>query len=143
MNVKQILRLKGSAAVETVHPQTTVAEAAGRLSQKRIGALVVLQSDGAIAGILSERDLVRGIGEAGAAALDRPVAALMTARVECCVPTDTGVSVLERMTAGRFRHMPVVDHGRMVGLLSIGDVVKARIGEIEHENHQMANMLHG
>ena len=143
MNVIQILKSKGSSAVETITKQVSIGEAAARLAARRIGALVVTESNGSIAGILSERDIVRRIGEEGAKALSLPVSALMTARVETCEPSDSAISVLERMTTGRFRHMPVMDEGRMVGLLSIGDVVKARIAEMETENEAMAVMLSG
>lgn len=143
MNVMHILKLKGSGAVETVQPETTVAKAAAKLSERRIGALVVTSPGGAIAGIISERDIVRALARQADGCLAQPVSSLMTATVETCAPTDKADSVLERMTAGRFRHMPVVENGRMIGLLSIGDVVKARIGEIEQENAAMAGMLSG
>lgn len=143
MNVMHILKLKGSAAVETVTPETQVAAAAARLAGRRIGALVVTAPGGDIAGILSERDIVRALAKEAGGCLVMPVSKLMTETVETCAPGDTANSVLERMTAGRFRHMPVVDNGRMVGLLSIGDVVKARITEIERENAAMADMLSG
>jgi CBS domain-containing protein len=143
MNVMHILKLKGSAAVETVGPEATVARAAAKLSERGIGALVVTLPGGEIAGIISERDIVRALARQPEGCLERPVSALMTANVETCSPADKADSVLERMTEGRFRHMPVVENGRMVGLLSIGDVVKARIGEIEQENAAMAGMLSG
>ncbi|MDT8344933.1 MAG: CBS domain-containing protein [Thermohalobaculum sp.] len=143
MNVIQILKSKGSSSVETIPAHVTLAEAASRLAARRFGALVVSGRDGAIAGILSERDIVRRIGEDGAKALALPVSAVMTAKVETCAPGDSATSVLERMTAGRFRHMPVVEGGRMTGILSIGDVVKARIDEVEAENQAMAGMLGG
>lgn len=143
MNVVQILRSKGSDAVETIGTEATLGEAATRLSGRRIGALVVTKADGGIAGIISERDIVRRIGEDGARALSVRVSDAMTAKVETCSLSDTAISVIGRMTSGRFRHMPVVEDGKMVGLLSIGDVVKARIDEIEAENKAMADMLSG
>jgi CBS domain-containing protein len=143
MNVKQILSLKGSTAVETVSPPTTLRDAAATLSEKGYGALVVSHGDGTISGILSERDIVRAVGREGAAALARPVASAMTETVVTCAPGESVHSVMERMTDGRFRHMPVMEDGRMVGLLSIGDVVKARIFEMEEENSQLSTMLHG
>jgi CBS domain-containing protein len=143
MNVIQILKSKGSNKVETISEQITIGEAASRLAARRIGALVVTARDGSIAGILSERDIVARIGEEGAAALAKPVSAVMTTKVMSCEPSDSAISVLERMTAGRFRHMPVMENGQMAGLLSIGDVVKARIGEMEAENEAMAVMLSG
>jgi len=138
-----ILKLKGSTAVETVTPETHVAAAAARLAERRIGALVVTAPGGGIAGILSERDIVRVLAREAGGCLTMPVSKLMTETVETCTPDENSNSVLERMTTGRFRHMPVVDKGRMVGLLSIGDVVKARITEIEEENAAMAGMLSG
>lgn len=143
MNVTQLLKMKGSSTVETVSPSISVAEATEILSVKRIGALVVSEDNKTVAGILSERDVVRMLGSEGASVLDRPIADVMTEKVMTCGPADTALSVLERMTSGRFRHMPVLDDGVMVGVLSIGDVVKARMSEIEHENQSMAEMLHG
>lgn len=143
MNVVQIMKTKGSMAVETIGQQATLAEVASRLAARRIGALVVTGPDGSIGGIISERDVVRRVGEEGAKALTLPVSAVMTARVETCEPSESAISVLGRMTEGRFRHMPVVENGKMVGLLSIGDVVKARIHEMEAENEAMAVMLSG
>lgn len=143
MNVVQILNSKGSHDVETIDAQKTLAQAVERLAKRRIGALVVVAADGKISGIVSERDIIRRLGEEGADALKTSVADAMTARVESCTPSDSAISVLERMTNGRFRHMPVMEGGQMTGLLSIGDVVKARIGEIEAENEAMAVMLSG
>ena len=143
MNVMQILKLKGSAAVATVRPAAPVSEAAAILAEKRYGALVVSRDGHEIAGIISERDIVRALSEEAGGCLVMPVEALMTREVETCTPAETSNSVLERMTEGRFRHLPVVEDGRMVGLLSIGDVVKARIAEIEMENAAMADMLSG
>ncbi|MCL5777642.1 CBS domain-containing protein [Limibaculum sp. FT325] len=143
MNVIQILRSKGSSAIETIRSEVTLSDAAAVLAARRIGALVVTARDGSMAGILSERDIVRRVGEDGARALTLPVSAVMTSKVETCAPADSATSVLERMTAGRFRHMPVMEGGRMTGILSIGDVVKARIEEVEAENQAMAGMLSG
>ncbi len=143
MNVKQILSLKGSTAVATIAPTATVKEAAQVLGAKRYGALVVSHGDGTVSGILSERDIVRGLGLDGAGCLDKPVSSLMTQKVETCAPNESVLSVMGRMTEGRFRHMPVMEGGAMVGILSIGDVVKARILQMEEENIQMQTMLHG
>ncbi|MBY8977808.1 CBS domain-containing protein [Rhodobacteraceae bacterium NNCM2] len=143
MNVMQILNLKGSRSVETVAPTITVAEAAKQLSAKKIGALVVSEDGRNVAGIISERDIVRVLGRDGISVMKDPVSKLMTAKVEGCKPDDSAMSVLERMTEGRFRHMPVIDQGEMIGFLSIGDVVKARIAEIESDNAAMVEMLHG
>lgn len=143
MNVRQILNLKGSSAITTIPPDATIAEAAALLGEKRIGALVVASSDGTIGGIISERDIVRGIGENGAQSLEALVSTLMTEDVITCAPSDSSDSVLGKMTDGRFRHLPVMEDGKMAGFLSIGDVVKAKIKEIEDENAAMAGMLAG
>lgn len=143
MNVTQLLKMKGNFDVETVSPDMTVAQASEILSAKRIGALVVSTDKASVAGIVSERDIVRMLGREGALVLDRPVSDVMTSEVMSCAPADTALSVMERMTSGRFRHMPVVDEGKMVGFISIGDVVKARMSEIEHDNAALVEMLHG
>ncbi|MEM9043963.1 MAG: CBS domain-containing protein [Pseudomonadota bacterium] len=143
MNVMQILALKGSDEIQMASPTLSVEEAASELSAKRIGALLVSNDGETISGIVSERDIVRVLGQKGAVVLREPISSLMTSTVVTCASTDSALSVLERMTQGRFRHMPVVDDGKMVGFLSIGDVVKARIAEIESDNAAMAEMLHG
>lgn len=144
MKVSVILHKKGSAEVVTVAPSAPVGDAVQDLSRRRIGALVVSEGGGGIAGILSERDIVRRLGEEGPGVLDRTVDEVMTARVETCTADDTAYDLLDRMTRGRFRHMPVVGaDGRLAGILSIGDVVKARLEEIEAENAAMAEMLSG
>ena len=143
MIVMHILKLKGSAAVETIAPTAPISAAAATLAEKRYGALVVSTDGSSIAGIISERDIVRALAREAGGCLTMPVSKLMTERVETCAMSDSSNSVLERMSAGRFRHMPVVEDGKMVGLLSIGDVVKARITEIEQENAAMADMLSG
>lgn len=142
MKVSVILQKKGSTEVATIPPTTAASDAIKELSRRRIGALVVISADDRIAGILSERDIVRHLGEEGPAALARPVSELMTKTVETCKADDTAFHLLDRMTQGRFRHMPVLEEdGRLAGILSIGDVVKARLEEIEAENAAMADML--
>ena len=142
MKVSVILQKKGSTEVATVGPRTRVADAVRDLSRRRIGALVVSPDGSGIDGIVSERDIVRRLGEEGPGVLDRPVSDIMTETVETCTSDDTAFNLLDRMTRGRFRHMPVVGpDGRMTGILSIGDVVKARLEEIEAENAAMAEML--
>lgn len=143
MLVKHILDLKGSASIETIRPDATIAEAAARLDKRRIGALVVSETGTDIVGILSERDIVRALARKGGGCLDMQVRELMTGEVESCAPGESANSVLERMTQGRFRHMPVLEDGHMLGLVSIGDVVKARIAEIEQENQAMASIIGG
>ncbi len=143
MNVTHILKLKGSSTVETIPPESSVAAAAAKLAEKGFGALVVSATGSDIAGILSERDIVRALAREAGGCLTMPVSKLMTEQVETCAPAETANSVLERMTEGRFRHMPVTVDGEMVGLLSIGDVVKARMTEIEQGNAAMVGMLSG
>ncbi len=143
MLVQHILSGKGSA-VETIGTDATVLEATEILSHRKIGALIVSDDDGAsIRGILSERDIVRELGQRGAAALSDNVVDIMTAKVQSCSPSDKAVEVLTRMTQGRFRHMPVTDGSRVIGVISIGDVVKARLGEVENENTALADMIRG
>lgn len=132
MKVSAVLHKKGSH-VHTIHPAATVADAANRLAGSEIGALVVTTAAGEVIGILSERDLVRGLGSHGSAVLTMYVADLMTRRVSTCMSQDSITALMRRMTTGRFRHMPVVDGGRLTGLISIGDVVKNRIQEVELE----------
>jgi CBS domain-containing protein len=143
MLVQHILSQKANSRVETITPDVTVGTAARTLSEKRIGALIVTRDGKTIDGILSERDIVRELGRRGASCLGDPVSAIMTNQVIGCHPGDSAVSVLERMTDGRFRHMPVIDRGRLAGVISIGDVVKARIGEVETENTALAEMIAG
>ncbi len=120
-----------------------MATAAAKLAEKRYGDLVVSTTGTDIAGIISKRDIVRALAREVGDCLKMPVRKLMTEQVMTCAPADTANSVLERMTEGRFRHMPVVEDDKMVGLLSIGDVVKARMTEIEQENAAMVGMLSG
>ncbi|MEQ9643760.1 MAG: CBS domain-containing protein [Alphaproteobacteria bacterium] len=136
MHVEQILARKGSDVV-TVSPDTTVGEAARLMTERRIGAVLVRGETGVIAGILSERDIVRGMAEAGGDCARQPVASLMTAEVAFCDPADTIDELMEIMTERRFRHLPVMADNRLVGMISIGDVVKHRIGEIQSEAEAM------
>ena len=120
---------------------TTVGEAARILSERRIGSLVVSEDGRHATGILSERDIVREIGRRGAGCLAEPVAALMTREIVTCARGDSADGVLVAMTEGRFLHLPVVEAGELVGLISIGDVVKARLAEIETENSALTGMI--
>ncbi|MGR3660555.1 MAG: CBS domain-containing protein [Paracoccaceae bacterium] len=143
MLVYQILKGKSDDAVVTVPPGSTVANAAETLSSRRIGAVIV-SSDGEIPlGILSERDIVRELGRNGAPCMDQPVEDLMTSNLVTCARDDTADQVLEKMTDGRFRHMPVLQDGRMIGLISIGDVVKARLSELSMEKGALEDMIMG
>lgn len=143
MLVRQILSAKPEQKVLAVAPQTPVAEAVRILAEKRIGALVI-SSDGRRAeGILSERDIVRELAVRGGEILIQPVAELMTRRLVTCTPGDSARHVVEKMTAGRFRHMPVLEGGEMIGLISIGDVVKGRLDELTMETNALADMIRG
>jgi CBS domain-containing protein len=132
MTVKAILSRKGRD-VMTIAPTANLSEAVKLLAERRIGAVVVTGADNRVAGILSERDIVRTLAERGAAALEDNVAAVMTRKVTTCSESDTVVAIMERMTAGKFRHVPVVDQGQLIGVISIGDVVKHRVEEFEGE----------
>jgi len=140
MNVKTILAAKGGNTV-SIEPTADLAAAAQLLSARRIGALVILGAGGRLAGILSERDIVRAISEHGAAALKLPVSQMMTRNVATCGEDDTIANIMERMTAGKFRHLPVMAKGQLIGLVSIGDVVKQRVGEIEQESEQLRDYI--
>lgn len=140
MTVKAILAEKGHDVV-TIEPGATLADASRILGEKRIGAIVVIGKNGRIAGILSERDIVRAIGQEGAGALDRRVDQAMTAKVSTCRESSTVQEVMEVMTRGRFRHLPVEDGGKLIGIISIGDVVKRRIEEAEREAEEIRTYI--
>ena len=132
MKLNELLNQKGRGTI-TVGPNETLASVFTTLAEKRIGALVVCDADGRVIGIISERDLVRAIAKEGERVLSWPVANVMTKEVITCSEDETVNDVMEKMTAGRFRHMPVVDAGKLTGVISIGDVVKHRIEEVERE----------
>ena len=132
MLVAQIIKDKGDL-VFTISPRETVAAAAALLHERRVGALVVVEGEDKVAGIISERDLVRMVAQAGADGLGQPVSAWMTGEVIFAAPTETVNSLLERMTDRRVRHLPVLRDGRLCGLISIGDLVKFKIAETEAE----------
>jgi len=140
MNVKNILAAKGGDVI-SIEPTAALAGAAKLLSKHRIGAVVIHGAGGRLAGILSERDIVRALSEHGAAALGLPVGQVMTREVSTCSEDDSIADIMERMTAGKFRHMPVLTKGQMVGLISIGDVVKQRVQEIERESEAMRDYI--
>jgi CBS domain-containing protein len=140
MTVKAILSRKGRDVV-TIAPTADLADAVKLLAARRIGAVVVTGADNRVAGILSERDIVRALGERGPAALEDNVAAIMTRKVTTCAEADTIAVIMERMTAGKFRHMPVADQGRLSGVISIGDVVKFRVEEIERETNALREYI--
>jgi CBS domain-containing protein len=141
MNVKEILAAKKGGGIVSIEPTATLAVAAKLLSAHRIGAVLILGAGGRLAGILSERDIVRMLAEQGAAALELPVAQAMTRTVTTCGEDENCASIMERMTAGKFRHMPVVADGRTIGIISIGDVVKQRVDEIERESEAMRDYI--
>jgi CBS domain-containing protein len=140
MTVKAILSGKGHA-VETIAPSATLADAAKTLSARGIGAVVVTDPSGEIIGLLSERDIVRATAERGAAALQQTVDQVMTRRVITCTEADTVGALMEQMTNRKFRHLPVVEDGKLVGIISIGDVVKYRLGEMEAETNAMREYI--
>ena len=143
MQVQWSLKSQAGAAVVTVAPDASVADAAALLSDKGIGTVVV-SSDGQTAdGILSERDIVRELGTSGSGCLQKPVSAYMTTKLVTCSSQSNVEDVLKQMTEGRFRHMPVVEDGKMVGLVSLGDVVKAQLAEIAMEKDALAGMIMG
>jgi CBS domain-containing protein len=140
MSVRAILNYKGYA-VATITAEATLAQAVTRLAEKRIGALVVSGPVEEVAGILSERDVVRALAEHGAQALERPVADFMTRKVATCTPEDTVADLMQQMTEGRFRHVPVIEHGRLEGIVSIGDIVKYRVAEMERESEALRDYI--
>ncbi len=143
MLVQQILKDKAGGDVVTVAPGSSVGEAAKTLSSKRIGAVVVSSDGKQMAGILSERDIVRAIGSNGPGCLADPVDSLMTSKIISATRDETVDSVLGKMTSGRFRHMPVMEGNQMVGLISIGDVVKAQLAELSMEKEALEGMIKG
>jgi CBS domain-containing protein len=140
MTVSIILAAKGREVV-SVEPNATLSSVVVLLAERRIGAVLILGVDRRIAGIVSERDIVRALAERGAAALDEPVSRIMTRQVSTATEGETISSIMERMTAGKFRHIPVVDQGRVIGIISIGDVVKHRLQEMEHDSAAMRDYI--
>jgi CBS domain-containing protein len=142
MLIAQILAGKGRDVIST-RPEATIDEVAHLLNDKRIGAVVVLDAGRQLCGIISERDLARGLARHGAALLQMQVADLMTRDVVTCAPEDDLQTLMQRMTEGRFRHLPVVKDGNLSGIISIGDVVKHRLQELEVETHMLQDYIHG
>jgi CBS domain-containing protein len=140
MIVKSIIDIKGGDVV-TLEPGVSLDTAAKLLAERRIGAVVVLGADDRVVGILSERDIVREIADRGVAAMQAPVSQVMTRKVVTCTLDETLHSIMERMTAGKFRHVPVIDQGRLAGIISIGDVVKHRIEEMEQESDALKSYI--
>jgi CBS domain-containing protein len=139
MTVRAILDSKGHHVL-SVEPGVKLSAAIKLLSERRIGAVLVM-NQGRIEGILSERDIVRVLGERGASVVDEPVSTVMTRKVVSCREKDTVSEIMEMMTNGKFRHLPVVEDGKVAGLISIGDVVKWRVGEYEREQEALREYI--
>jgi CBS domain-containing protein len=139
MTVRAILDTKGHQ-IQSVEPDTKLSAAIKTLAERKIGAVLVM-SKGRIEGILSERDIVRVLGERGAAVLEEPVSAVMTRKVISCKQSDTVAAIMEMMTSGKFRHLPVLEDERVVGLISIGDIVKWRVREYESEQEALRDYI--
>jgi CBS domain-containing protein len=142
MAVSEILSDKGNAVI-TASPDDTIGGVAKTLAERKIGAIVVTENDGMTCGIISERDVVRQVAKNGASALDQPISSCMTAKVISCAPDDTIDSLMEKMTAGKFRHLPVIDGKKLVGIISIGDVVKRKIEQAERDAADLKQYIAG
>jgi CBS domain-containing protein len=139
MTVRSVLDNKGHQVI-SVSPDAKLSAAVKILSERRIGAVMVMSGQ-KVEGILSERDVVRVLGERGAGILEEPVRSVMTSKVITCRETDTVGAIMEVMTSGKFRHLPVVENDRIVGLISIGDVVKWRVAEYEREQEALQDYI--
>jgi CBS domain-containing protein len=140
MTVKAIMSRKGSNVV-TIEPSATLESAVATLAEHRIGAVIITGAERQVAGILSERDIVRALAQRGAAALQETVGQIMTRKVVTCTESDTVGNIMELMTGGKFRHLPVVERSRLVGIISIGDVVKYRLEEMEQESKALRDYI--
>jgi CBS domain-containing protein len=140
MIVKTILSGKGGNVV-TIEPTTNVADAVNILVEKHIGALVVIGAEGRIVGIISERDIVRALAKRGNAALKLPLTEVMTRKVVTCSEDETLSVIMEQMTQGKFRHVPILDGDRLIGIISIGDVVKWRLEELQLEQNALRDYI--
>lgn len=140
--VRKLMDKKGTD-IFTIRPRDTLAEAVVVLRDKRIGALVVTDANGEMQGILSERDIVRKLADTPGQTLPQTVEENMTSNVMTCAPDDPLITVLRRMTEGRFRHMPVIEDGRLAGIVTIGDLVNYRLNELEYEALQLKQMIVG
>ena len=143
MTVQQVLKLKGEGAVVTVPATASLSDAAAVLSARRIGAVVVSDDGQRPLGILSERDIVRELGRRGVGCMTDQVDKVMTSKLVTCTRADRVTEVMQKMTDGRFRHMPVMDGEIMVGFISIGDVVKSRLSELAMEKDALEGMIKG
>jgi CBS domain-containing protein len=140
MHVKNILSAKGGNVV-SIEPTATLETAVRTLAENKIGALLVLGPDRRVIGILSERDIVRVLAQHGASVLAQPLSQVMTRKVVTCSPSETIGVIMEQMTAGKFRHVPVIEQDQIVGIVSIGDVVKYRLQEMEHESAALRDYI--
>jgi CBS domain-containing protein len=140
MKISELLAQKGSS-VATVNPDSLVSAAVEGLTSRNVGALVVSVDDKTLAGIVSERDIVRAIHARGSAVLDEPVSSIMSSDVHTCSPDDSVESLMAIMTERRVRHLPVLSSGELAGMVSIGDVVKNRMDELEHDNHALVDYI--
>ena len=140
MNVEHILSEKGREVV-TIAPQASLMDAARMLTERRIGAVVVADAGNPVLGILSERDIARAVAASGAGALNEPVSRYMTTKVVTCTTRSAINDLMEIMTRGKFRHVPVVEDGGLIGIVSIGDVVKYRVAEIESESRALRDYI--
>lgn len=139
MTVRSILDTKGHQ-IMSVEPDAKLAAAIKLLGEKKIGAVLVMNQS-RLEGILSERDIVRALGERGAGVLEEPVSRVMTRKVVTCKETDTVAELMEMMTTGKFRHLPVLENNKVVGLVSIGDIVKRRVQEYESEQEALRDYI--
>jgi CBS domain-containing protein len=140
MTVSSILAQKGREVV-TIEPGARLADATKLLAERHVGSVLILGADCRLVGIISEREIVHALAARGAVALEEPVSEIMARKVEICNERDTIVSIMERMTEGKFRHVPVIDQGRLVGIVSIGDVVKHRLQEMERDSAAMHDYI--
>lgn len=142
MKVQAMLAAKGGKTV-TIRPDSTIETAANLLKLERIGALVVSEDGEHVAGILSERDIVRGLVDKGVGLLEAKVADLMTSEVKSCAPDDSIQEIMSEMTRSRIRHLPVLNGGKLIGIISIGDVVKNRLEELQTETNVLRDYIVG
>ena len=140
MRISDVIRAKGNAVV-TVEPQMDVRTLLGVLAEHGIGAVVVSSDGSTVEGIVSERDIVRALADRGATVISEPVSAIMTSDVKTCPPDAPVVDLMRTMTEGRFRHVPVVAGGKLAGIVSIGDIVKNRVGELETERDSLSRYI--
>lgn len=143
MLIKQILAGKIHQEVYTISKDQSVREAVSDLAAHRVGALVVSPDGQTVDGIVSERDIIREAGKKGLESFSLPISEIMTSKITSCEMASTAEEALKLMTDGRFRHLPVIEDGKLIGLISIGDVVKARLNEVESENSAMLGMIAG